>query len=226
VAPRIDCEALAKSLLQQSEVLLAASTMELKVQPAEADISVRQMLSRAAELMRAAAALGKEANATGLAVLARALLENLILILWVQVDSTHAKLLQDAGIAELARMAKVNLKNGKAQILNRKTGEDATAEFLASDRFKNLPRRKSVEDRAREAGVEDLYNVFYRSLSMEMHGHALGGSESRSELAFMHMQGIGALGMGSGHAGARWLVHRQRTDNETLRNLMGLGNEP
>lgn len=186
------------------------------------DAAIREMLSRSAELVRGAALLGSDGNITALEVVARVLLENLILILWVQVDATYPDQLKQAAVAELARMARVNLTAGKARILNRETGEDATTEFLASDRFKKLPRRMSVEDRAKQADVEDLYNIFYRSLSMGVHGHRLGESESAVDLAAMHMQGVGAIALATGHSGVRWLVHRQRTDNETLRRLLGL----
>jgi hypothetical protein len=72
--------------------------------------------------------------------------------------------------------------------------------------------------------VEDLYNIFYRALSLEVHGHQMDSPEiSNEELAVMHMQGIGALSRATGHSGVRWLIHRDRTDNETLRKILGLG---
>ena len=217
---------LVASLKKHAEVLAAAASMQVPgAAPTDMDAAVRGMLSRSAELLRGAASLGKEVNPTALEVIARALLENLITILWVQVDAAHPDHLKEAAVAELARMARVNLKAGKARILNRETGEDATAEFLASDRFKNLPRRMSVEDRAKQAGVEDLYNVFYRSLSMGVHGHSLGAGDTSLELAVMHMQGVGAIALATGHSGVRWLVHRERTDNGTLRNMLGLDRE-
>lgn len=98
-----DLDAMAKSLLQKSEWLHTA-TMKLNVQQTETDESVHQMLIRAAELVRGAATLGKEANIIGLNMLALALLENLILILWIQVTQTHAKTLQEEGFGELVRM--------------------------------------------------------------------------------------------------------------------------
>lgn len=215
---------LVASLKKHAEVLGAAATMDVHGAPStDMDQAIRGMLSRSAELLRGAASLGNEANPTALEVIARALLENLIAILWVQVDAAHPDHLKKVSFAEVARMARVNLKAGKARILNRETGEDATAEFLASDRFKNLQRRMSVEDRAKQAGVEDLYNIFYRSLSMGVHGHSLGAGDTSLELTVMHMQGVGAIALATGHSGVRWLVHRERTDNETLRKLLGLG---
>jgi hypothetical protein len=217
-----NAEEVVSTLGKRAEALAAAASMKVdSAEASEMDSPVREMLMRAADLVRGAALLGMESNATALGVVARALLENLISILWVQVDPAHAGQLKQAAVAEVARMARVNLKAGKARIVNRHTGEDATAEFLASDRFKNIPRRTSVEERAKQAGVEDLYDIFYRALSMEIHGHSLGRAEKRNELAMMHMQGIGAIALATGHSGARWLLHRERTDNETLRSLLG-----
>ena len=46
-----------------------------------------------------------------------------------------------------------------------------TAYFAESaDRFK-LPAPKKMIDQATEAGVEDLYQVFYRFMSLAAHGH-------------------------------------------------------
>ena len=217
---------LVASLKKHVEVLAAAASMNANGDaPTDMDAAVREMLSRSSELLRGAASLGNDGNPIALEVIGRALLENLITILWVQVDAAHPDHLSKAAVAELARMARVNLKAGKARIVNRETGEDSTAEFLASDRFKNLPRRMSVEERAKQAGVEDLYNIFYRSLSMGVHGHSLGGGDTSLELTVMHMQGVGAIALATGHSGVRWLVHRERTDNETLRKLLGLGRE-
>jgi len=193
--------------------------------PTEMDAAIQVMLSRSAELLRGAASLGNDGNAAALEVIARALLENLIAILWVQVDAAHPDHLKQATDAEFTRIAKVNLRAGKLRIVNRETGEDASAEFLESHRFQSLPRRMSIEDRAKQAGVEDLYNIFYRSLSMGVHGHSLGGADKSSDLTVMHMQGVGAIALATGHSGVRWLVHRERTDNETLRGLLGLGRE-
>ena len=163
---------LVSSLKKHAEVLAAAALInEDSIAPTNMDVAIRGMLSRSAELLRGAVSLGNDANSTALEVVARALLENLISILWVQVDPGHPEYLKEAALVELIRMARVNLKSGKARIVSRETGEEATVEMLASDKFKNLPRRMSIEDRAAQAGVEDLYNVFYRSLSMGVHGH-------------------------------------------------------
>lgn len=214
------------SLHTHAQNLAVAASMDTgPTEPSEIDEPVREILMRSSELVRGAACLGQDENATCLGVIARSLLESFISILWVQIDPAHASQLKQAAVAELARLTRLNVEAGKARFLNRVTGEDATAALLASERFQNLPRRMSVEARAKQAGIEDLYSVFYRALSMEVHGHKLGRPDHQGELAFVHMQGIGAIANASGHAGVRWLLHRQRTDNETLRNLLGLDRE-
>jgi hypothetical protein len=215
---------LANSLDMSSIALKSASSLEASKSEDQRDIPVRQILERCAEFARASATLGRDNNPASLSILARATLENLILILWVIVSVENAEELKNTAVAELTRAARVNLQSGKLKIKNRKTGEDATAKFLADDRFKNLSKRKSVESRAKDAGVLDLYNVFYRFMSLETHGHDMGINDISSEwdLSVMHMQGIGALIKAIGHAGTLWLLHRQRVNNETLRVLFGI----
>jgi hypothetical protein len=224
--PTPELSTLVAGLYKHGEMLAAAVAMETPGNAAETDTAVRQMLQRASDLVRAAGALGEQRNPTALGVLSRAILENLILLLWVQVAEENADILKQTALAELARAARVNFEKGKARVLNRHTGEDATDEFMQSDRFKNPGKRASVESRAKEAGVEDLYTVFYRFMSLDMHGHRLAHkSESPEAVAVIHLQGIGALAAASGHVGVRWLVHRQRTDNESLRGLLGIGRQ-
>jgi hypothetical protein len=215
---------LVTNLAKNAEVLRAAASMEISDESAGTDAPVREMLLRASELVRGATVLGQNHNHSTLSVLSRAILENLILLLWVQVDEGNAHKLEEEAKSEIARVAKINFEKGKARILNRETGEDATAEFLGTARFKGLKRPPSIEARAKEAGVEDLYTVFYRFMSLEMHGFSLSQKEQSAERAsIVQLQGIGALALASGHAGVRWLINRQRTDNESLRQLLGIG---
>ena len=202
-------------------MLLAAATMEAVGDPVETDTPVRQMLERAGHLVRAAGALGDQENPTALSVLSRAILENLIVLLWVQVAEENPEFLKQSASTELARSARINFEKGKARVVNRLTGEDVTAEFLRSDLFKDLGKRASVQNRAREAGVEDLYTVFYRFMSLDTHGIDFMQGKN---LAGVYLQCVGAFAATSGHVGVRWLVHRQRTDNETLRLLLGIEN--
>lgn len=202
-----------------------------KSRPDEATVDPRdepliKILLHCAELSRGCTDVGRGCNATALAILARALLENFILALWITKSEENALSLEHEAVAELARIARVNLKAGKLKILNKETGEDASTRFLDTDRFKNLPKRMSVEARAREANVLDLYNVFYRFLSMDIHGHGerITSNEFYLDLATMHLQGIGALLKAIECTGRMWLKDRRCPDNEELRSILGLGN--
>lgn len=216
---------IADSLRASGVALAAASQLDAFKPEDPRDAPVRHILKRCAEFARACASLGRDNNAVSLSILARATLENLILLLWITVSKENAEELKTAAIAEFARVARINLQSGKARIKNSVTGEDATARFLTEARFKNLPKRRSVESRAEDAGVLDLYNVFYRFMSLDTHGHEAGyeGASAGWDLVVMHMQGIGALTKAIGHAGTLWLLRRTRVDNETLRNILGLG---
>lgn len=219
-----DLSELVANLAKQAEMLEAAAAMEMSRDSVEADVPVRQMLRRAGSLSKGAATLGQQRNTEALGVLSRAILENLIDLLWVQANEMNAAVFKEAAFAELARVARINLEKGKARVVNRHTGEDATPEFLDSDRFKNLKRRATVEAKAKEAGVEDLYTVFYRFMSLAMHGiECAQRDEPPENFCIVQIQGVGALARATGHAGVRWLIHRQRTDNDTLRGLLGIG---
>lgn len=223
---QINFEAIVKdyadSLKKHAEIMLAASEIAATAPDDPRDEAVRQILVRASELVRASRTLALENNNVSITILARALLENLILILWIVLKNSHVKELKDAGINDLTRMTRINLENGKLVVKNKITGKDETKEFLNSEQFKKIPKRKNILTYAEEADVIDLYNVFYRFLSLETHGHEVQKNNDNDTLSIENMQCVGALAMGVGHAGTKWLLHRQRIDNETLRKLLGL----
>ncbi|HSI44491.1 MAG TPA: DUF5677 domain-containing protein [Methylotenera sp.] len=214
---------LVRSLHEQVAVLIAASEMEATGPADLRDELVRKHLYRAAELVRGAAALGAIQNAACLGILGRCLLEQLITVLWAIRSLKNAETHQNTSKAELAKALKINLNAGKAKIINRHTGEDATADFLETDKMKNIPKRKSIEELAKEADVLDLYTVFYRFMSLETHGHhgdAKDGSDA-STLTTIHLQGIGAISRAIGQACVWWLLHRSWPDNESIREVLG-----
>ncbi len=217
-----DCAA---SLKKYAEIMLAASEMDATAPEDSRDKSIRQTLMRASELVRGSSTLSLENNHISTSIVARALLENLILILWLMLRDSNPKEFEDAGINELARTARINLENGKMHIKNKLTGEDATKAFLNSEKFKNIPKRKSIANYAQEADVMDLYNIFYRLLSLETHGHEVQKNNGNKLQIIEDMQCIGALAKAVGHVGTKWLLHRQQTDNETLRKLLGFDND-
>ncbi len=215
---------LVSSLHEQVALLTAASAIEAAGQADLRDEIVRQQLGHAAELVRGAAALGAIQNAACLGILGRCLLEQLITVLWVMRSPENAQTHQSTAKAELAKALKINLNAGKVKIKNRYTGEDATADFLETEQMKNIPKRKSVEELARDAEVSDLYTVFYRFMSLETHGHhdALMDASDAITLCEMHLQGIGAISRAIGQACVSWLLHRSWPDNESIRDVLGL----
>jgi hypothetical protein len=217
-------EDLVKGLSGHAERLAFTATIDGTGASCARDDQVRKILARSAELIRGVSALGRERNSVALGVLARTIIESLILLLWVEISEENALHQRNAGLAELKRVARVNLERGTLKVWNRKTGEDATADFLRSGRFKDLQKSRKIADLAKEAGVEHLYDVLYRFQSMSTHGHDIGKDDNGIEaLVMIDLQAIGALSMAIGHTGLRWLMHRQRTGNETLRELLGLG---
>lgn len=63
--------ALVSSVLEHAKVLSAAAEMELATEISDTDLAVRQMLKRASDLVRGAAAMGDQRNPIALGVLSR-----------------------------------------------------------------------------------------------------------------------------------------------------------
>jgi len=183
------------------------------------DPSVVQLCKRTAELVRGASTLCLDKNETTLAIVSRAIMENLINILWVLVRESNAIDMENAAKEELARVARVNLTSGMLRVRNRNTGRDESKAFLESDTYKKIPKRLNISEKAKEAGIEDFYNVFYRLSSLDTHGHR--NIDSTDESVIIQMQGIGAMAIATKHIVTKWLEKRERTDNETLRKLLG-----
>ncbi|WP_415880029.1 DUF5677 domain-containing protein [Methylomonas sp. TEB] len=214
-------------LNEQVAQLIAASEIDAVGQLDLRDEIARQQLSRTAELVRGAAALGANHNAACLGIMGRCLLEQLIAVLWAIRSIENAQEHQSSATAELAKALKINLKAGTAKIKNRHTREDATAEFLETEQMKNIPKRRSVEELAREAEVSDLYTVFYRFMSLETHGHHDVSTEASDPISLceMHLQSIGAISRAIGQACVWWLLHRSGPDKESIRDVLGLNSK-
>ncbi len=226
--PSADIDGLVESLNTQSTFLIASSQMKASESADPRDTLVRQQLKRAADLVSGAAALGAARNAACLGILSRSLLEQLITVSWSIRSVENAESQIGAGPAEMAKALRINLKAGTAKIRDRHTGEDATADYLANEQTKQNRKRRSIEEQAKEAGILDLYTVFYRLLSLETHGHNDTPSEkSKSDkLCAIHLQGIGGISRAIGQACVWWLMHRHWPDNESLRDVLGLNTKP
>lgn len=219
-----ETDELVDSLKKQSTLLIASSEIEATGPPDPRDAFVRHQLRRTAELVSGAAALGAARNSACLGILSRSLLEQLITVSWGIRSVENAESQIGTGPAELAKALRINLKAGTAKICDRHTGEDVTADYLASEQAKQSRRRKSVEEQAKEADILDLYTVFYRLLSLETHGHNETPVEKSeiAQLCVTHLQGIGGISRAIGQACVWWLMHRHWPDNESLRDVLGL----
>ncbi len=214
----------ADGLAEHAKRLAVVASWEGKGEACARDVEVRKISGRCAELVRGASALGAQNNSVAVAVIGRTMVESLILILWVCVSEDNAIHQSQAGLAEFTKAARINMQNGNLKIRDRESGGDATAEFLQKDRFKKLPKQKKVIELATEAGVEDLYQVFYRFMSLATHGHDMMGSDEDPEAGLIvDLQAIGAMSRAVGHVGVKWLLGRVRTDNEALREVLGIG---
>jgi hypothetical protein len=152
------------------------------------------------------------------------MVESLILILWVCMSEENAIHRSQAGLAEFTKAARINMQKGNLKIRDRESGEDATAKFLKTDRFQKLPKQKRVSELATGAGVEDLYDVLYRFKSLATHGHdMLSSDEDPKAGLIVDLQAIGTMCKGVGRVGVKWLLGRVRTDNEALRQVLGIG---
>ncbi len=220
--PTID--ELVRSMHEQVELLTSAAAIEGTGQADLRDEIAHQHLRRAAELVRGAAALGAVKNSACLGILGRCLLEQLITALWAIRSQENAQTHLSAATTELTKALKINLQAGKAKIKNRCTEQDATAEFLDAEQMKNIPKRKSVQVLAKDAGISDLYTVFYRFMSLDTHGHhgTLKDDSDANAQCEMNLQGIGAISRAIGQACVWWLLHRSWPDNEAIRDALGL----
>lgn len=187
------------------------------------DDAVRSMAGRAAHFATACALLASHLNEDAVVVLNRALLENLITLLWILENPANAEAFRIEGLNELRRAARKSMQKGLLGIIDRLTGLDHSQEFLARAEYKKIPKRKTVEDRAREAGVDDLYCVFYGPLSLELHGHPLKGIEEPPAAVMCRtLQTINAFLNCTALAADNWLSKRNRPSNEQLRGALGL----
>ncbi|MDP9123080.1 MAG: DUF5677 domain-containing protein [Pseudomonadota bacterium] len=215
---------LVDSLGMQCQLLAASASMECTEPSNPRDMLVRDQMRRAAELVRGAATLGASRNAACLGILSRSLLEQLIKLLWAIKSEDNANESLGAAKAELSRALRANLVAGKAKITNRESGEDASEAFLNSEGMQKIAKQKSVEQQAKEAGIHDLYTVFYRFMSLDTHGHQIGRerAEGDKDLCEIQLHSVGGISRAIGQAGVWWLLHRSSPDNESLREVLGL----
>jgi hypothetical protein len=181
-------------------------------------------LVNATDIARACLLLCESKLPGALVILSRALLETLIWARYVTISMECAQAFSDAAGEELRRTARRNLAAKFARVVDRKTGEDRTAEVLDSPLLSKIPRRLSLEDAARAGGLIRLYSAIYGFISIYAHGKAFGFSENPdldNELYLSMCSALGALECTNVIA-SDWIVDRKQTDQDILWRLLGL----
>lgn len=131
-------------------------------------------LNRAVDIGQGCHCAAKEDLLESTYILLRSLLELFILTYWISLSQKNASLYEQAGTKELIGNVAANLKAGHAKITSKSSGEDRTGEFLASPMMNEKNARLMPNKMAKEAGIEDIYTIFYGILSMVAHGFTYG----------------------------------------------------
>lgn len=215
-------EASAGAVIEQARRLALIVSVEGAGAATVRDSVVHKIALRCSELVRGAGTLGRENNSVALGVVFRTVIESLILLLWVVQSEENAKHQECAGLAEFARIAKINILEKNLKVMTREGGVESGEELLQSEVFQGLQKSKNVVDMAKEAGVQFIYDVLYRFQSMSTHGHELGDNLDNNSKIIIDLEAIAAISVTIGHVGVRWLLNRERTDNKTLAQLLGL----
>jgi hypothetical protein len=116
-----------------------------------------------------------------LSTLARLQCEDFLVMYWVSLSENNATEYSKTVVSEMAKVIRKNLKNKRAGIKNRSTGEDATAEFLP-ELTSHIGPKKTLEEISRESGLGKVFDIVYRYNSLEAHANTFGLSEMKSEM--------------------------------------------
>lgn len=220
-----ELEEICANLRTHSAMLAQSSENKWSDNPSSVDEPVRIILIRGSEIIRGAADLGISENPTALGILSRQLLELFISLHWATSAPERAERYTEFSLNELDRLAQMAMKDGLLSVKSKIDGADITDDFLSkrSRPQKGVP----IEQQARESGILDLYQVFYRFMSLDTHGKSetVTDTVERSALTLVHLQTVGALSQVFGHAAILWLLHRQRPTHEKIRELLGLNSK-
>jgi hypothetical protein len=186
------------------------------------DKPVRSILLRGSEIIRGVADLGKTRNPTALSIITRQLVELFISLQWIISSPERAKKYSTFSLNELDRVAQINMKEGLFSVKASKDSADVTKEFL--EKRGKATKGVSIEQQARESDLFHIYQVLYRFMSLDTHGKSetIVDPKDSLEATSVHLQTIGAISQVFGHVAILWLMHRQKTDNEKIRELLGL----
>ncbi len=126
----------------------------------------------AVENASACALLAKNGFIVPLVTIERSIFESLISTYWASLSPKNVTIILDAESQELCRIMRKNLKNGRAQIRNKNTGAIETDRILDMPEVVGAKRPPKMDKMAGEAGIKNIYDMFYGMLSMWSHANA------------------------------------------------------
>lgn len=126
-------------------------------------------LNRAIDIAEGVITVSKGYLLTSSMILSRGLLEILFLVCWVLQSEENAQGLQVSIDSQFRTALKEILRKGYGKVSDKASGNDKTGEYLKSPEMVNIPKRLKYEQIAREVGLEKIYSVAYRYLSLEAH---------------------------------------------------------
>ena len=130
-------------------------------------------LQEAVELGKGCVVMGRVPLPLPMFVVARVLVETLILAAWVARSEENAHAYMEAGAQGLAKFALININQGRLVAQSRSTGGDATADVQKLLESVEVERFK-VEKIAAEVGLTKVYDIAYRFFSLHVHGKTYG----------------------------------------------------
>jgi hypothetical protein len=186
------------------------------------DAYARFILRRISRLAESCAVLSQVEHLDAAQILMRSVLEDFIRLLWAMESEDNAEQLNESGMTQLKLMLKANLEAGTATVKD-ELGADLGKEVLASGLLKSRFKKKRIEEMAKEAGADGVYNILYRFLSTSAHGNPVQPDVVRGEDDVVAvMSAFGAIGKAAGHAAILWIKHRQQADRAVLLQILGV----
>lgn len=158
------------------------------------DLTLCYCLSRTQNVAKAALLSLKDRLPTPLSILARSMLEQMVVARWISLEDKNAVKFAEIPKTEMIRNMRKVLKGGFAKIKSRASGDDKTEEVLAHEMMNSVPGRERMEDLAKEGGLEKVYVQLYGQLSLYAHGFSYGLDRHYEEATLLYVMASGIVG--------------------------------
>lgn len=173
-------------------------------------------LERAIDLSTTVHFAAKAALVESTATVTRALYETFLWTSWIQLSEENAATYQEVAQNELMRQARRILKTGIGVVRNKQTGKDVTEQFLQITNGLKIPSRPRFDNMAKEAGLENVHQMFYTPQSIEAHGSAITIRRSavgagQAEVLFAHLTFANAMMKSIARITNNWVTSSQVT---------------